>query len=58
MFPIERADVLQATAILDEGRLSARDALHAAVMRRHGVTRIMTFDRGFDGISGVILTTA
>lgn len=28
--------------------LSARDALHVAVMRLHGLTEIMTFDRGFD----------
>lgn len=28
--------------------LSARDAVHAAVMSRHGIRRIMTFDRGFD----------
>jgi predicted nucleic acid-binding protein len=28
--------------------LSARDALHAAVMRRNGVREILSFDRGFD----------
>jgi uncharacterized protein len=28
--------------------LSARDAIHIAVMRRHAIERIMTFDRGFD----------
>jgi predicted nucleic acid-binding protein len=28
--------------------VSARDALHIAVMRRHGVETIMSFDRGFD----------
>lgn len=30
-------------------RMSARDALHLAVLRRHDIERIMTFDRGFDG---------
>jgi len=28
--------------------LSARDAVHAAVMDLRGVDRIMTFDRGLD----------
>ncbi len=34
--------------------LSARDAIHVAVMRRHEIDRIMTFDRGFDGLPGVV----
>jgi len=35
-------------------RMSARDAVHVAVMQRRGVTEIMTFDRGFDGIPGIV----
>jgi uncharacterized protein len=34
--------------LLRYASLSARDAIHVAVMRRHGIDRIMTFDRGFD----------
>lgn len=34
--------------ILRYRSLSARDGLHVAVMRRHGIERIMSFDRGFD----------
>lgn len=30
--------------------ISARDALHAAVMRKAGVHRILSFDSGFDSI--------
>ena len=30
--------------------ISARDALHAAVMRKAGVRRILSFDSGFDSI--------
>ena len=30
--------------------LSARDALHVAIMRRHSVDDILTFDAGFDSI--------
>jgi len=54
VFPVERADAEAAKAVvLGTPRLSARDALHAAVMRRRGVARILTFDAGFDGLAGV-----
>lgn len=33
--------------------LSARDALHAAVMARHHIDRIMTFDTAFDDVVGL-----
>ena len=33
--------------------ISARDALHAAVMERAGVTRILSFDSGFDSCPGI-----
>ena len=33
--------------------LSARDAVHAAVMRRHRVTRLLSFDAGFDRVIGI-----
>jgi uncharacterized protein len=54
VFPIERVDVEQAKRVLDgTPGLSARDALHVAVMRRREVSRIMSFDRGFDGVPGI-----
>lgn len=34
-------------------RLSARDAIHLAVMQRHGIDRVMTFDRAFDDLTGI-----
>jgi predicted nucleic acid-binding protein len=34
-------------------QLSARDAVHIAVMERHGIEQIMTFDSGFDGFPGI-----
>ena len=44
---VEAADVAQARTLLDEQPgLAARDLLHLAVCRRHGVTDIKTFDRG------------
>lgn len=55
VFAIERVDVEEAKLLLlTAEELSARDALHVAVMRRHGISRIMSFDRGFDGVPGVV----
>ena len=53
VFPVELDDVRRASAIVRSSRLSARDALHLAVMQRRGITRIMTFDRAFDGLPGI-----
>ncbi len=54
VYAIQRADVERARTVLDGGiATSARDALHVAVMEHHGVTRILTFDRGFDSLPGV-----
>jgi predicted nucleic acid-binding protein len=33
--------------------VSARDAIHGAVMQRHGISTIMTFDRGFASLPGI-----
>lgn len=50
----ERGDVLEARDILASAPgLSARDAIHIAVMRRAGVNRILSFDRGLDTFPGV-----
>jgi predicted nucleic acid-binding protein len=55
VFPIERQDVLRASTILD-GRevFSARDALHIAVMERHGIEVIFSFDRDYDRWPGLM----
>ena len=48
------AEIRVARAILESvDGLSARDALHVAVMRVAGVSRILTFDRGFDACPGI-----
>ena len=39
--------------VLGHQHLSARDALHLAVMKKHGIDRILTFDAGFDGFPGI-----
>jgi predicted nucleic acid-binding protein len=33
--------------------LSARDAVHLAVMEHHGIERIVTFDSGFEAFPGI-----
>jgi hypothetical protein len=51
---VSRADVERAKDIvLGAPRLSARDALHAAVMEREKIARVMSFDAGFDGVPGL-----
>ena len=55
VFPVERATAERAKGIvLGRNGLSARDAIHLAVMQIHGVTRILSFDRGFDGFPGIV----
>ena len=45
------AEIRAARTLLENvSGLSARDALHASVMASAGVTRIFSFDRGFDAI--------
>jgi predicted nucleic acid-binding protein len=54
VFPVELEDVERAkTVLLRNERLSARDALHVAVMERRRVTSILTFDAAFDQVPGL-----
>lgn len=54
VFPVEVNDLQRAKDIvLGFDSLSARDALHLAIMERHGVERILSFDTGFDNFPGV-----
>jgi uncharacterized protein len=54
VFAIDPADAERAKQIvMGNRRLSARDAVHLAVMEHQGIERILTFDSGFDGFPGV-----
>lgn len=54
VFPVTLADTDRAKDLLVTGSgVSARDAVHAAVMLNNGVTRIATFDAGFDRVAEV-----
>ena len=46
---VERAKEI----VLGRRQLSARDAIHLAVMEHHGIEVILTFDSGFDGFPGI-----
>jgi hypothetical protein len=55
VYPIELPDVQRAREVVHGGYgLSARDALHVAVMERQGIERIMSFDAGFDRFPGLV----
>ena len=54
IFAVDRAAAERAKEIvLGRPRLSARDALHLAIMEQHGVDRILSFNSGFDAYPGV-----
>jgi hypothetical protein len=54
VLPIERTAAERAKDIvMGRRRLSARDALHIAVMEQHDIERILSFDSGFDGFPGI-----
>jgi len=54
VFPVDRPIAERAKQIvLGYQRLSARDAVHLAVMEEHGIDRILTFDSGFDVFPGI-----
>ncbi len=54
VFPIEQQDAERAKdELMSRWHLSARDALHLAVMRRHRIAEILSFDEDFDGIPGI-----
>jgi predicted nucleic acid-binding protein len=49
IFAIEKVDVLRAGEIAQNRSLfSARDAIHIAVIERHGIPSVMSFDADFD----------
>jgi predicted nucleic acid-binding protein len=54
VYAVEPRDVERAKEFMQGVTpLSARDALHLAIMKRHGVERVMSFDAGFDGVGWV-----
>jgi predicted nucleic acid-binding protein len=55
VFPVDRTVVERAKEIvLGRKGLSARDAIHLAVMQTNGIDKILSFDRGFDNYPGIV----
>jgi uncharacterized protein len=51
---IEKADVLRAGEIAqNRAMMSARDAVHIAIMERHGIRSILSFDGDYDRWPGL-----
>jgi hypothetical protein len=54
VFPIEKVDVMRASEIAqNRALLSARDAIHIAILERQGVRSILSFDSDFDRWPGL-----
>ncbi|HEV3482649.1 MAG TPA: type II toxin-antitoxin system VapC family toxin [Candidatus Acidoferrales bacterium] len=54
VLPVDAVAVSRAKDIvLGHKQLSARDALHLAIMEQHGIERVLSFDAGFDGFPGI-----
>jgi predicted nucleic acid-binding protein len=54
VFPVDTMMVEKAKEIvLTRKKISARDALHLAVMKHRDISRIFTFDTGFDHMPGI-----
>jgi hypothetical protein len=54
VFPIEKTDALRAGEIVQgSAQFTARDAIHIAIMERHGVRSILSFDADFDSWPGL-----
>ena len=51
---VDRSIVVRAKEIvMGHQKMSARDAVHLAVMEQYGIEKILSFDSGFDGFPGI-----
>jgi len=54
VLPVDGAAARRAKEIvLGHRQISARDAVHLAIMEHHGIEKIFSFDAGFDGYPGI-----
>jgi len=52
--PVELDDVARARRLVaGSDHMTARDAIHIAIMRRREIDRILTFDEDFDSVAGI-----
>jgi predicted nucleic acid-binding protein len=48
------ASTANVDVVMGHPGISARDALHLAIMEAHGIQKIASFGRGFDGFPGIV----
>jgi len=53
VYEIEQLDVRNALRLFDEFGISPYDCVHVAVMKRAGITQIISADKDFDKIAGI-----
>lgn len=54
VYPVDVSDMQRAKSILlGVTAISARDAVHLAIMQRYAIEQILTFDTGFDRVGSV-----
>ena len=54
VLPVTESGLRRARTLLDDApQLSTRDAVHVGVMLEHGISRVLSYDRGFDGLAGI-----
>ena len=55
VFPVDLIATNRAKDIvMGRASISARDAVHLAIMEQHGIERIASFDQGLDGFPGIM----
>ena len=55
VYPVDTADMQRAKLIvLGVTAVSARDAVHLAIMRRYDIGQILSFDTGFDQVGSMV----
>jgi predicted nucleic acid-binding protein len=50
---IRKTTILKAQEVMEKYRLRPRDAIHAATAIENKITTIVSYDRGFDSVSGL-----
>ena len=54
VLPVTETCLRHARGLLEDApRISTRDAVHVGVMVEHGISRVLSYDRGFDDVPGI-----
>ena len=53
VYELDRVDVMEAIRISEEFDISPYDAVHVAIMKKAGITLILSADKDFDKVAGI-----